>query len=474
MRISSSSSAAAAAAALLLACPAAPASAFLLLPPPPPSVVVGDGGRRRSSAGLRLRASSSSSTSTVTPSLADQLSSLSYDGSFLGIGRNAAFSKISDVAARGADAVASSPSSASSSSSPSPSSPSSFPDPGGLLSGAIDAIGSAASSASSSLASTYDAALASMRGYGSMVDSAPSGSHLAGGDAYWARVVGGDVGPAFGAAASAILRLLPDDVPPPVAILLASLLTYSVSSALLNLGGEPPPASPYPMNKYDPVSARRYFDGRWQLVIGRAAQIALLSSAFLSGLGIDYLTGNLKTNAQKRADELSVLLARLGPSFIKVGQSLSIRTDLLSPEYVRGLKALQDQCPPFDTADARRIIERELGGTIGGLFADFPAGPIAAASLGQVYRATIRAGGRGDLGGDDGDGDGGGGGGGSRVVAVKVQRPGIVEQIALDMHLIREVAGPLRRLFNLNTDIVGVVDAWGGGSSTSSITSRRP
>ena len=446
MRKSSSSSAAAAAAALLLACPAAPASAFLL--PPPPSVGGGDGGRRRSS-GLRLRASSSSSSST-TSSLADQLSSLSYDGSFLGLGKNAA-SKISDVAARGAEVAASSPSSASSSSSSS-----SFPDPSGLLSGAVDAFGAATSSASSSFASTYDVALASIREYESMVDSALSSDSSLAGDA-WTHVRD-NVGPAFDAAASAILHL-PDDIPPSVAILLASSLTYSVASTLLNFGREPPPGSPYPMNKYDPVSARRYFDGKWSLVIGRATQITFLSSAFLSGLGLDYLTGNLKTNAQKRADELSVLLAKLGPSFIKVGQSLSIRTDLLSPEYVRGLKALQDQCPPFDTADARRIIEQELGGTIGGLFADFPAGPIAAASLGQVYRATIRAGGR----GNGGDGDGGGGGGEPRVVAVKVQRPGIVEQIALDMHLIREVAGPLKRVFNLNTDIVGVVDAWGGG-----------
>ena len=442
MRITSSTSAAPAAAVLLLACVATPASAFL--PSSPPSVGGGDGGGRRSSC-LRLRASSSS---TTTSSLADQLSSLSYDGSFLGLGKKAA-SKISEVAARGvAEVAASSPSSASSSSSSS----SSFPDPSGLVSGAVDAFGAATSSASSSFVSSYDAVLASIRYYESMVDSALSDSSLVG-DA-WTHVRD-NFGPVFDAATTTILRL-PHDVPPSVAILLASLLTYSAASTMLDFGREPPPASPYPMNKYDPVSARRYFDGKWSLVIGRATRIAFLSSAFLSGLAYDYLTGNLKANAQRRADGLSVLLAKLGPSFIKVGQSLSIRTDLLSPEYVRGLKALQDQCPPFDTADARRIIEEELGGTIRELFADFPPGPIAAASLGQVYRATIRAGGR-------GAGEVGGGGGEPRVVAVKVQRPGIVEQIALDMHLIREVAGPLKRVFNLNTDIVGVVDAWGEG-----------
>eukprot|EP00957_Ditylum_brightwellii_P110084 8396160-Ditylum_brightwellii.AAC.1 len=69
----------------------------------------------------------------------------------------------------------------------------------------------------------------------------------------------------------------------------------------------------------------------------------------------------LSENADIRATELSRLLTELGPSFIKIGQSLSIRTDLLSPAYVRGLRSLQDQVPPFSTAEARQIIEEELG-----------------------------------------------------------------------------------------------------------------
>lgn len=153
--------------------------------------------------------------------------------------------------------------------------------------------------------------------------------------------------------------------------------------------------------------------------------------------------GKLDDNADKRAMELSTLLTELGPSFIKIGQSLSIRTDLLSPAYVRGLKTLQDQVPPFPTAEAKEIIEEELGKPIDSIFSEFSSEPVAAASLGQVYRARLR---------EDG-----------REVAIKVQRPDIMNQIALDMHLIREIAPVLKRTFNLNTDLVGTVDAWGLG-----------
>ena len=107
------------------------------------------------------------------------------------------------------------------------------------------------------------------------------------------------------------------------------------------------------MNKYDPVSAKRYFNERVGLVVLRAIEVAIYSGAFLLGLGMDYITGKISSNSDARAMELSVLLTKLGPSFIKVGQSLSIRTDLLSPAYVRGLKSLQDQCPPFSTEEAR-------------------------------------------------------------------------------------------------------------------------
>jgi predicted unusual protein kinase regulating ubiquinone biosynthesis (AarF/ABC1/UbiB family) len=149
-------------------------------------------------------------------------------------------------------------------------------------------------------------------------------------------------------------------------------------------------------------------------------------------------------NADIRAVELAQLLTTLGPSFIKIGQSLSIRTDLLSPAYVRGLTTLQDQVPPFDTAIARKLMQDEWGvASIDSILSDISSEPVAAASLGQVYKATLRATGK--------------------QVAIKVLRPNIDGQIALDMHILRELAPIVKGLFNLNTDIVGVVDTWGTG-----------
>lgn len=154
-------------------------------------------------------------------------------------------------------------------------------------------------------------------------------------------------------------------------------------------------------------------------------------------------SNSLEAKSEERAVELAGLLTKLGPTFIKIGQSLSIRTDLLSPAYVRGLQTLQDQVPAFDTDIAKDILEAEWGMAVGSVVTNMSAKPVAAASLGQVYKATLKSTGE--------------------EVAIKVQRPNILEQIALDMHLLREIAPIAKRTFNLNTDIVGTVDAWGTG-----------
>ena len=195
--------------------------------------------------------------------------------------------------------------------------------------------------------------------------------------------------------------LIHPDLPPSVTLLIASYVTYSVVNTLLSFGQEPPPNSPYPLNKYDPVAARKYFDDKWGLVVKRAIEVSFLSGTFLSSLALDYVTGKLDANSELRAQELSVLLTKLGPSFIKIGQSLSIRTDLLSPAYVKGLKTLQDQVPPFSTSEARSIIENELGSSIDDIFVDFPNEPIAAASLGQVYQVNVKRGRNGEEEGEE-------------------------------------------------------------------------
>ena len=112
-----------------------------------------------------------------------------------------------------------------------------------------------------------------------------------------------------------------NELPPVVLLILSSILTYAILNAVLNLStnnNNDTPSTPYPMNRYDPIAARRYFDSRPFRVLQRAATVAWWSGTYLSGLGLDYARGNLEENADRRAEELSVLLTRLGPSFIKV------------------------------------------------------------------------------------------------------------------------------------------------------------
>jgi predicted unusual protein kinase regulating ubiquinone biosynthesis (AarF/ABC1/UbiB family) len=121
-------------------------------------------------------------------------------------------------------------------------------------------------------------------------------------------------------------------------------------------------------------------------------------------------------------------LVRLGPTFIKIGQTLATRADLLPVEYIKELSQLQDQVPPFPTAEAKAIIEQELQAKIDSLFKSFDETVVAAASLGQVYRAVLQTG---------------------QVVAVKVQRPNISEQIDFDILVLRRIVSRLERYPNL-------------------------
>lgn len=124
------------------------------------------------------------------------------------------------------------------------------------------------------------------------------------------------------------------------------------------------------------------------------------------------------------ARHLCLALEELGPTFIKLGQILSTRPDLIPPAYVAELVRLQDRVAPFPFAEVRRQVEGELGAPLERLFATFEETPLAAASLSQVHAATLPTG---------------------EEVVVKVQRPGIEEVIALDLDILRRLAGLLER-----------------------------
>ncbi len=120
-----------------------------------------------------------------------------------------------------------------------------------------------------------------------------------------------------------------------------------------------------------------------------------------------------------RADAFVRDLEALGPTFVKLGQLLSTRADLLPRPYLDALARLQDNVEPFPYPDVERIVQEELGIRVSKAFVEFDPVPVAAASLGQVHWAMLR---------------------GGREVAVKVQRPGIREQVLKDLEALDEVA----------------------------------
>jgi len=125
---------------------------------------------------------------------------------------------------------------------------------------------------------------------------------------------------------------------------------------------------------------------------------------------------------------LVMVLEELGPTFVKLGQMLATRTDLLPEPYIAELRTLTERVTPFDTAQARRIVEAELGRPISELFGEFGDRPVAAGSMGQVYHATLPTG---------------------EGVVVKVKRPGIEETIRADLDLLELAARQAERLEEL-------------------------
>lgn len=196
------------------------------------------------------------------------------------------------------------------------------------------------------------------------------------------------------------------------------------------------------LRRYNPDAIASYYRYRPWFAWGRLLRIVWSFAVFILSLKFDEWQDKIEQNKQKRATQLRELLTRLGPTFIKVGQALSTRPDLIRKDFLEELVKLQDQLPPFDNQLAYQIIATELARPINEIFSELSPRPVAAASLGQVYRGRLVTG---------------------EEVAVKVQRPNLRPVLTRDLYLMRWAASWLAPWLplNLGHDLTLIVDEFG-------------
>jgi predicted unusual protein kinase regulating ubiquinone biosynthesis (AarF/ABC1/UbiB family) len=201
------------------------------------------------------------------------------------------------------------------------------------------------------------------------------------------------------------------------------------------------PVAADPGPRYDPAADLRWLLPRPWIWIPRLLEV-ILRLGWL-GLGLAVQGNSRDSQIQQRlARRILTTLTELGPCFIKVGQALSTRPDLVRRDWLEELTRLQDDLPPFPHVIAERVIEEELGAPAERLFAVFPDYPVAAASLGQVYRARLADG---------------------RWVAVKVQRPDLPFVLRRDLAILR-VLGVMSAPYlplNLGFGLGDIIDEFG-------------
>ncbi|KAJ8758674.1 hypothetical protein K2173_000395 [Erythroxylum novogranatense] len=201
-----------------------------------------------------------------------------------------------------------------------------------------------------------------------------------------------------------------------------------------------------PFRKYSPETVKsKVLESRGAILslILRGVEIVWNLGLYWSNLMYDFLVGRDEEVVPYRARQLRNLLCDLGPSFIKAGQVLANRPDIIREDYMNELCILQDDVPPFPNQVAFSIIEEELGQPLEAVFSKISCQTIAAASLGQVYRATLK--------------------GTGEDVAIKVQRPGIEPIIYRDLFLFRTLASFLNgiSLQKLGCNAELIVDEFG-------------
>jgi len=191
---------------------------------------------------------------------------------------------------------------------------------------------------------------------------------------------------------------------------------------------------------YDPDLIAQYWSKRPAATAQRVLQLLGIAGGFISGIVSDVVLKKTEENSVKRAIQLRDIVTSLGPAYIKLGQALSIRPDILSPDAMSELQKLCDKVPSFDNKVAFDCLEQELGCKWQDVYTELGPDPVAAASLGQVYKGVLRSTGE--------------------TVAVKVQRPAVLETVSIDLYLIRKLGLALREVPQVNTDVVALLDEW--------------
>jgi predicted unusual protein kinase regulating ubiquinone biosynthesis (AarF/ABC1/UbiB family) len=190
--------------------------------------------------------------------------------------------------------------------------------------------------------------------------------------------------------------------------------------------------------RYDPVVISNYYRQRPGQVWQRFVMVAWSLFQYWFKVWWDQRTQQVEENQRLRAIELRELITQLGAAYIKIGQAASTRPDLVPAVYLEELTQLQDQLPAFDNGVAYQFIEEELGAPPSDIYAELSPQPIAAASLGQVYKGKLKTG---------------------ETVAVKVQRPDLAQRIAIDIYILRNLAQWLQKnRKQIRSDLVGIID----------------
>lgn len=194
----------------------------------------------------------------------------------------------------------------------------------------------------------------------------------------------------------------------------------------------------------------KFWDTKPGELAERWSRFLRISTPFITRFFYSLLNGRLWEDEASLAAQAVDNMQELGPTFVKLGQVLSIRPDVLPPKTMKELARLQDNIETFSNVEARAVIEKEMGKPVDEMFSEFSENPIAAASLAQVYRAKLRETGQ--------------------EVAVKVQRPGALSTVSKDLYVLRRLADvvqPLIRRFTADeTDYIALTETFAEGLYT--------